>query len=387
MAGETKKSTASTLKDAAAGPAGAVAGAIAEKRPHLSLRQLMIRRFCRNRVALGSLIILGLFYVVMVFAGFVSPYAPQKGNSLYLTTPPQAVRFFDAEGNFHLRPFVYRLEGKRDPKTLTFVYEEDLEKRDQIIFFAEGDEYTFLGVKFNRHLFGTDEGTIYLLGTDLRGRDMLSRIIYGSRVTLTIGLVGVALMIVLGALVGALSGYIGGFVDMAVQRVIEVFRLFPPIPLWLALAAAVPPQLPSIYVLASIVIIYGFIQWPGLAREVRGLVLVLRETEFVLASQAAGAGTFWVIRKHLIPSVLPHLLVTATLGIPVVIIFESTLSFFGLGVKPPTISWGLLLQQSQKLEVLSFYPWLLAPAVFLVVASLLFNFVGDGIRDAVDPYS
>ncbi|HHG89333.1 MAG TPA: ABC transporter permease, partial [Devosia sp.] len=261
------------------------------------------------------------------------------------------------------------------------------EQRDEIFFFVKGDEYTFLGLTFDRHLFGTREGTLYLLGTDLRGRDMLSRIIYGSRVTLTIGLVGVALMVVLGAFVGALSGYIGGFVDMVVQRVIEVFRLFPPIPLWLALAAAVPPQLPSIYVLGSIVIIYGFIQWPGLAREVRGLVLVLRETEFVLASQAAGAGTFWVVRKHLIPSVLPHLLVTATLGVPVVIIFESTLSFFGLGVKPPTISWGLLLQQSQKLEVLSFYPWLLAPAVFLVAAALLFNFVGDGIRDAVDPYS
>lgn len=353
----------------------------------LSMRRLMLRRFCRNRVALGSLIILGMLYLSMIFAGFVSPYAPDRGDTLYLTAPPQTVRFFDDEGNFHARPFVYRWEGKRDPATLTFVYEENRELRDEIFFFIESDSYEFLGFSFNRHLFGTKEGTIYLLGTDLRGRDMLSRIIYGARVTLTIGLVGVALMITLGAVIGALSGYIGGFVDMAVQRIIEVFRLFPPIPLWLALAAAVPPQLPSVYVLISIVVIYGFIQWPGLAREVRGLVLVLRETEFVLAAQAAGAGTFWVVRKHLIPSVMPHLLVTATLGIPVVIIFESTLSFFGLGVKPPTISWGLLLQQSQKLEVLSFYPWLLAPAVFLVVAALLFNFVGDGIRDAVDPYS
>jgi len=355
--------------------------------PTLSMRQLMVRRFCRNRVALVSAIILAMMYLAMIFAGFVSPYSPSKSDTLYLTAPPQTIRFIDAEGNFNLRPFVYRMEGKRDLRTLTFVYEEDLNQRDEIFLFVKGDEYTFLGMTFDRHLFGTLEGTIYLLGTDLRGRDMLSRIIYGSRVTLTIGIVGVALMITLGALIGALSGYIGGFFDAAVQRTIEVFRLFPPIPLWLALAAAVPPQLPSIFVLISIVVIYGFIQWPGLAREVRGLVLVLRETEFVLAAQAAGAGTFWVVRKHLIPSVLPHLLVTATLGIPVVIIFESTLSFFGLGVKPPTISWGLLLQQAQKLEVLSFYPWLLAPAAFLIVAALLFNFVGDGIRDAVDPYS
>jgi len=362
------------------------APAIQKPQP-LSMRRLMIRRFCRNRVALVSLVILGLLYLTMIFAGFMSPYAPDRSDTQYLTAPPQSIKFFDDEGNFHARPFVYRIEGKRDLTTFTFVYEEDREIRDEIKFFIKGDSYKFLGITFDRHLFGTEEGTIYLLGTDLRGRDMLSRIIYGSRVTLTIGLVGVALMIVLGALIGALSGYIGGFFDMAVQRIIEVFRLFPPIPLWLALAAAVPPQLPSIYVLISIVVIYGFIQWPGLAREVRGLVLVLRETEFVLAAQAAGAGTFWVVRKHLIPSVMPHLLVTATLGIPVVIIFESTLSFFGLGVKPPTISWGLLLQQSQKLEVLSFYPWLLAPAVFLVVAALLFNFVGDGIRDAVDPYS
>ncbi len=372
---------------ASEGSAPPKAAAPEQRPPPVSMRILMVRRFCRNRVALVSLIILGLFYLAMAFAGFVSPYSPVRSDSLYLTAPPQQVRFFDAEGNFNLRPFVYRIEGKRDLTTFTFVYEEDLLQRDEIFFFIEGDEYTFLGATFNRHLFGTKEGTIYLLGTDLRGRDMVSRIIYGARVTLTIGLVGVALMITLGALIGALSGYIGGFLDMAVQRVIEVFRLFPPIPLWLALAAAVPPQLPSIYVLAAIVIIYGFIQWPGLAREVRGLVLVLRETEFVLASQAAGAGTFWVVRKHLIPSVMPHLLVTATLGVPVVIIFESTLSFFGLGVKPPTISWGLLLQQSQKLEVLSFYPWLLAPAGFLVVAALLFNFVGDGIRDAVDPHS
>lgn len=357
-----------------------------QQRP-LSMRQLMVRRFCRNQVAFASLVLLALMYLAMIFAGFVSPYDPERGDTDFLTVPPQQVRFFDSEGNFHLQPFVYRIVGERDPRTLTFVYREDTTQRDPIGLLVSGDRYDMFGLKFDRHLFGVTQGTLFLLGTDFRGRDMLSRIIFGARVTLTIGIVGVALTIVLGALIGAVSGYVGGFVDTAIQRIIEVFRLFPPIPLWLVLAAAVPPQWPSVYVFVAIVVIYGFITWPGLAREVRGLVLVLRESEFVLASRAAGASLPWVVRKHLIPSVMPHLLVTATLGVPVVIIFESTLSFFGLGIKPPAFSWGLLLQQSQKLEVLSFYPWLLAPAAFIIVAALLFNFVGDGIRDAFDPYA
>ena len=353
----------------------------------LSVRRLMWRRFCRNRVALVSAIVLVSVYIVILFAGFFSPYAHDKARDLYSVAPPQPIHFFDTEGNFYLQPFVYRLEGRRDLRTLNFVYEPDTAQRDPIYLFVRGDTYPIFLWKSDVHLFGTKDGTFFPLGTDARGRDMLSRIIYGARVTLSVGLIGVALVVVLGATIGAISGYLGGFVDTAIQRTIEVFRLFPPIPLWMALAAAIPPHWPSTNVLVGIVVIYGFIMWPGLAREVRGLVLVLRDSEFVLSAKASGASTTRIIRKHLIPNVTTHLLVTATLGIPVVIIFESTLSFFGLGIKPPMTSWGLLLQQAQKLEVLSFNPWLLAPGAFIVVAVLLFNFVGDGIRDAADPYS
>lgn len=358
-----------------------------ETKPHLSVRRLMWLRFRRNRVALVSAIILLAFYIIILFAGFFSPYAHDEANDFFATAPPQRIHFFDNEGKFHLRPFVYRMEGRRDLETLTFVYDRQFDQRDEISMFVRGDTYPLFWTESNIHLFGTKEGTMYLLGTDIRGRDMLSRIIYGARVTLSIGLIGVALVVVLGAIIGAASGYIGGIVDTIIQRVIEVFRLFPPIPLWMALAAALPPDWPSMNVLLGIVTIYGFIMWPGLAREVRGLVLVLRESEFVLSAQASGASTARIMRRHLIPNVTTHLLVTATLGVPVMIIFESTLSFFGLGIKPPMTSWGLLLQQSQKLEVLSFYPWMLSPGAFIVVAVLLFNFVGDGIRDAADPYS
>ncbi len=364
-----------------------LAAQAASGRRSLSVRQLMVRRFCRNRVALVSLIILAVMYVAMAAAELVSPYSPTKGHDLYLTMPPQGIHVFDENWDFHWPPFTYRQVGKRDFRTLTFVYERDGDIKDPVRLFVRGDSYTFLGLQSDRHLFGTEEGTIFLLGTDARGRDMLSRIIHGSRVTLTIGLIGVALVIMLGAVIGAVSGYLGGIVDSLVQRMIEIFRLFPPIPLWMALAAALPPSWPSTYVFFGIIVTYGLIMWPGLAREVRGLVLVLRESEFVLAAEASGASLPRIIRKHLIPNMATHLLVTATLGIPVVIIFESTLSFFGLGIQPPMVSWGLLLQQAQKLEVLNFYPWLLAPGAFIVVAVLLFNFVGDGVRDAADPYS
>lgn len=354
----------------------------------LSIRQLMVRRFCRNRVALVSLVILAIMYAAMTFAEFVSPYSPTRGHDLYLTMPPQGIHFFDEDWTFHLRPFVYRQVARRDMRTLTFVYDRDGDLKDPVRFFVRGEPYRFLGwLKSDRHLFGVEEGTIFLLGTDLRGRDMLSRIIHGSRVTLTIGLIGVGLVIVLGAVIGAISGYFGGIVDNLIQRLIEILRLFPPIPLWMALAAAIPPTWSSTYVFLGIIVTYGLIMWPGLAREIRGLVLVLREAEYVLAAEAAGASVPRIIRRHLIPNMATHLLVTATLGIPVVIIFESTLSFFGLGIQPPMISWGLLLQQSQRLEVLNFYPWLLVPGAFIVACVLLFNFVGDGVRDAADPYS
>jgi len=366
---------------------GAPRDAQAVEAQHLSIRRLMWRRFRRNRVALVSAVILILMYIVITFAGFFSPYAHNRANDLFPMAPPQPVRFFDESGKFYFQPFVYPIESRRDPKTLRFVYDTDTTRQNKISLLVRGDTYRLFFWETDLHLLGVEAGTMFLLGTDARGRDMLSRIIYGARVTLSVGLIGVALVVFLGSTIGAVSGYFGGFVDTVIQRIVEVFRLFPPIPLWMALAAAMPPDWPSTNVLFGIIVIYGFIMWPGLAREVRGMTLVLRESEFVLSAKASGASTTRIVRKHLIPNVAAHLLVTATLGIPVVIIFESTLSFFGLGIKPPMTSWGLLLQQSQKLEVLSFFPWMLAPGAFIVVAVLLFNFVGDGIRDAVDPFS
>ena len=383
---ETPQTAPSTAEEARGEPAESDR-VQASPAPHLSTRRLMWRRFRRNRMAFVSGIVLIFLYIAIIFAGFFSPYPQDHSNDLFSMAPPQQIRFFDEGGNFHLQPFVYRLEGRRDLKTLRFVYEPDTSQRDHISLFVRGNTYPFFFWESDLHLFGVTEGTMFLLGADARGRDMLSRIIYGARVTLSVGLIGVALVVILGATIGAISGYCGGIVDTFIQRTIEVFRLFPPIPLWMALAAAIPPDWPSTYVLLGIVVIYGFIMWPGLAREVRGLVLVLRESEFVLSARASGASTMRIVRKHLVPNVITHLLVTATLGIPVVIIFESTLSFFGLGIKPPMTSWGLLLQQSQKLEILSFYPWLLAPGAFIVAAVLLFAFLGDGIRDAMDPFA
>ncbi len=354
----------------------------------LSVRQLMWRKFIRNRMAVVSGVVLILFYLIILFADFFAPYDMNEPHSEYLYAPPHRLRIMDSEGRISPGVFVYRMVGKRDPKTFRFVYTDDRSIKDYIYFFVRGDTYKLFGLfESDLHFFGVKTGHIHLFGTDKRGRCRLSRAIFGGRVSLSIGLLGVFLTVSLGSIIGTVSGYYGGWADNAIQRVIELLRSFPQLPLWMALTAVLPPDWPSTSVYFGIVVVLAFIGWTSLAREVRGKVLSLRSTDFVAAAEASGAGTPRIIFIHMIPNMASHIMVTATLGIPIMILGESALSFLGLGIKPPLTSWGLLLQEAQKIQVLRLYSWMLIPAVLIIISVLCFNFVGDGLRDVVDPFS
>jgi peptide/nickel transport system permease protein len=330
--------------------------------------------------------VLALFYFVAFFAEFFAPYHYTTDNIRLRHVPPQAIHWVGPEG-FQLRPFIYALSPTRDPVTGEMVYREDPARRLPIRFFTHGDSYQFLGFwKMDWHLFGA-EGPIFLLGTDRMGRDLLSRMIYGARVSLTIGLVGVFLSILLGAVLGVISGYWGGWVDTAIQRVIELLSSFPSIPLWMALAAVLPPEWSSIQVYFGITIILSLLSWGGLARQVRGKVLAYREQEYVLAARAAGAGHSHILFRHLLPGCYSHLIVIATLAIPGMILGETALSFLGLGIRPPMTSWGVLLEEARRVTVLLNYTWLLIPAIPVLVVVIAYNFLGDALRDAADPYA
>lgn len=347
--------------------------------------RMMWRKFIRNRIAvIGGTVIL-LFYMTALFADFVAPYTLKQRMTTYSFLSPQRIYFF-AEGRF--QPFVYGLKGSRDPKTLMKIYVPDLEKRIPIRFFIHGEPYKLMGLfPASTRLFGVEEGIVSLLGTDGQGRDMFSRIIIGSQISLTIGLVGVALSLIIGAFLGVSSGYFGGWVDNLIQRVIEIVRSFPPIPLWMALTAAIPPHWPPLRVYFTITIILSLIGWTWLARQLRGKVLALREEDFIMAARLAGASDGWIIFRHLIPATLSHIIVISTLAMPAMILAESALSFLGLGLRPPLTSWGVLLKQAQNIQVLLLYPWLMIPGFFVAISILAFNFLGDGLRDAADPYT
>jgi peptide/nickel transport system permease protein len=330
--------------------------------------------------------ILAFFYLVAIFAEFFAPYHYATENFRLRHVPPQRLHFVSPDG-FHLPPFVFGLKQTRDPSTLEIVYREDPVVRYPVRFFARGDRVRFLGLwETNLHFLGAD-GPLFLLGTDRMGRDLLSRIIYGARVSLTVGLVGVALSIFLGSVLGTISGYWGGRVDTAIQRVIEVLSAFPSIPLWMALAAALPPEWSTIQVYFGITIILSLLSWGGLARQVRGKVLAYRDQEYVLAARAAGAGHRYILFRHLLPGCYSHLIVIATLAIPGMILGETALSFLGLGIRPPMTSWGVLLEESRRVTVLMSYPWLLLPAIPVLIVVIAFNFLGDALRDAADPYA
>lgn len=351
--------------------------------------QLMWWRFRKHRVALVSAIILIGFYLVVIFAEFMAYADPLESEAQRSLLPPQPIHLFD-EGRFS--PHVLALTGKRDPKTFKRVYEADPNQKIPVRFFARGFEYKLFGfIPANRHIIGVDapyraEDTIFLIGTDLNGRDLWSRLMFATRISLTIGLVGVAISLFLGIFLGGLSGLYGGAVDTIIQRVIEVIRSIPTIPLWMGLAAAMPREWPITRIYFFITIIISLIGWTVLARVVRGRFLSLREEDFIMAAELAGAGQLRIIFRHMVPSFLSHIIAATTLAIPAMIIAETSLSFLGLGLRPPAMSWGVLLQQAQNIQAVAISPWLLYPAGPIIVAVLAFNFLGDGLRDAADPY-
>jgi peptide/nickel transport system permease protein len=361
----------------------------AEERYYLASQwELMWRKFKKHGLAKLSLVLLGCFYVMAIFCEFIAPYGLESYNRRYTYCPPQRLHYFDENG-FHLRPFVYGIKAERNPKTLRRHYSVDRTQQYPLRFFVRAEEYEFWGEwKTDRHLFGVDgdQGVVFLLGTDKMGRDLLSRIIYGARISLSIGLIGVLLSLILGIIIGGISGYFGGVLDTGIQRLIEIIRSFPTIPLWMALSAALPMHMPPVQVYFGITIILSLIGWTELARVVRGKFVALREEDYVMAAKIAGCTDARIIRTHLVPGFLSYIIVNLTLSIPRMILAETSLSFLGLGLRSPVTSWGVLLKEAQTVQTISLYPWLLLPVLCVVITVLAFNFLGDGLRDAADPY-
>ncbi len=359
----------------------------AEERYYMASSWTLIRRrFLKHKLALVGGVVLLVIYFLAIFAGFFSVAAPFDRHADHLFAPPTRIRVLH-EGRLH-RPFVYGLTTGRDPVTRAKVFEIDREQIYPLKFFVTGHEYRLLGLIPNRvHFVGVDEpGVLFLFGTESLGRDMFSRVLHGARISLSIGLVGVAISFFLGSLLGGLSGYFGGWVDMAIQRTIEFLQSLPTIPLWMGLAAAVPIAWPQARTYFMITIILSILGWTGLARVVRGKLLQLREEDYVMAARVYGASDMRIITRHLLPGFMSYLIVHLTLAVPFMILAETALSFLGLGLQAPVISWGVMLQQAQNVRTVSLQPWLLIPGLCVVIVVLCFNFLGDGLRDAADPY-
>lgn len=351
--------------------------------------QLMWYKFSRHRLAVICGVIVLLLYVVAAFVEFVAPYDPEAQNAASAYQAPTRVHFFDAEGRFHFQPFVYGSTSQRNLDTFELEFVEDDSVRHPISMFVQGDAYRLWGLFPSRlHLFGVEDSDVrfYLLGADRQGRDVFSRIIHGTRLSMSIGLAGVVLSFFIGIVVGGVSGYYGGRIDMVTQRVIEFVRSMPTIPLWLGLAAALPAHWSVMQVYFAITVILSLIGWTGLAQVVRGRALALREEDFIMAARLSGTSRTRIIFKHMVPSFMSHIIAALTLAVPEMIIAETALSFLGLGLRYPAISWGVLLQEAQNLRSVALAPWLLAPGAMVVVAVLALNFLGDGLRDAADPY-
>ncbi|MHB0868413.1 MAG: ABC transporter permease [Chloroflexota bacterium] len=367
---------------------GLVTTAAEERVSVASQWQLMWWRFRKHKLAMIGSIVIIFFYLVVISADFLAYSDPSFSEAQRSLLPPQPIHWFD-EGRFS--PHVYALTGKRDPITFKRVYAPDPTQKNPIRFFATGFEYKALGLfTTNLHLIGVEgakaEENIFIMGTDLQGRDLWSRLMYGTQTSLTIGLVSVAISLFLGVLLGGLSGFYGGAIDTLIQRVIEILRSIPTIPLWMGLAAALPSDWDIVKVYFAITIIISLIGWTELARVVRGRFLSLREEDFIMAAELAGCGRMRIIFRHMVPSFLSHIIAATTLALPAMIISETSLSFLGLGLRPPAVSWGVLLQQAQNVQSLAISPWLLIPVIPVIVAILAFNFMGDGLRDAADPY-
>ncbi len=348
--------------------------------------QLMWWKLKRHRLAVISGAVLALMYFSVIISEFLAPYALTTRNTDFIYAPPQTINFFH-DGEFQ-GPFVYGLKYQLNMTNLKREYQEDKQSIQKIRFFCKSDPYKFWGhVAASIHLFcPSATGTLFLLGTDRLGRDVLSRIIYGTRISLTVGLLGIIFSFIIGITIGGLAGYFGGWVDNLSQRAIEIIRSFPELPLWMALSASLPVTWSPILIYFGITIILGMLDWTGLARAVRSKLLSLREEDFALAAQLMGAKPQRIIARHLLPSFTSHLIASATLSIPSMILGETALSFLGLGLRPPITSWGVLLTEAQNMNAVELYPWIMTPVIPVIIVVLAFNFFGDGLRDAADPY-
>ncbi|MCX2723417.1 ABC transporter permease [Roseibium salinum] len=348
--------------------------------------QIMWWKFKRHKLAVWSGVILILFYLTVPFAEVIAPYTANTRDSMNLYAPPQQVHFFH-DGEF-VGPFVYGISSEIDMETLQWVFQEDPTQVQRIRFLCSGDPYEFWGLfDASFHLFcPAKDGTLFLLGTDRLGRDQFSGLVYGARLSLTVGLVGVTISIVLGLFFGGIAGYFGGLLDSAIQRVIEIIRSLPELPLWMALSAALPVTWSPVWIYFGLTIILGLLDWPGLARAVRSKLLSLREEEYAKAAVLMGAKPRRVITRHLLPGFTSHIIASATLSIPAMILGETALSYLNLGLRRPAVSWGVLLNEAQNISVVTVYPWLMAPVIPIIIVVLAFNFLGDGLRDAADPY-
>jgi peptide/nickel transport system permease protein len=351
--------------------------------------QLMWWRFRKHHLAMAAGIVVVCFYLAAIFADFLATTDPELSDAKRSLMPPQRIYWFDG---WRLQPHVYAVKGARDPKTFKRIYQVDPTQKIPVSILAHGFPYKLFGlIPTDRHVLGVGTGyetaqTLFILGTDVQGRDLWSRLLYATRISVSIGLVGVTLSLFLGVFLGGMSGLYAGWVDTLIQRIIEIFRSIPTIPLWMGLAAALPREWSILQVYFAITIIISLLGWTELARVVRGRFLALREEDFVVAARLAGCSQMRIIFVHMVPSFMSHIIAATTLALPAMIISETSLSFLGLGLRPPAVSWGVLLQQAQNVQTVAISPWLMLPAIPVIIAVLAFNFLGDGLRDAADPY-
>ena len=349
--------------------------------------QLMWWKFKKHRLAMIGTTMLGFFLVISLFAEFVATTGPQERDSEYAEGAPTAIRIIDEDFHFHL-PFVYAVEKTRDPVTFRSISQMNKEIRWPVKLFVQGEPYKLLGfIQSDRHLFGTSEGFIHLFGTDKIGRDVFSRVIYATRVSLSVGIFGVLVAFILGLLMGGIAGFYGGTADSIIMRSIEFIKSIPELPLWLGLAAALPKDWTALRVYVVITFILAGVGWTGLARRVRSKLVSLRNVDYVVAARLDGCSSYRIVSKHMLPSFMSYLIVDITVAFPTIILAETTLSFLGLGLREPIVSWGVLLFSAQNIRSIAQTPWLLIPGLFVVAAVIAFNFLGDGLRDAADPFS